>query len=57
VKSAELLLYDSAGNKVSSYRVGGGATTLDFSNLNAGIYIWKLSDQGQVLDSGKVVKI
>lgn len=56
-QDARLILYTSSGHKTSSFKVGGGATILDFNHLNAGIYYYELIDQNKVIKSGKILKL
>lgn len=56
VQQAQLMVYDMQGNKLRSYVVGKGASTINISagSLAAGQYIYTLQADGKVIDSKKM---
>lgn len=53
--SATLLLYNSMGALVMSNTLTEANTLLDVSQLPAGIYIYRLSQHGKLLQSGRLI--
>ena len=53
--SATLLLYNSMGALVRSNTLTEANTLLDVSQLPAGIYIYRLSQHGKLLQSGRLI--
>jgi hypothetical protein len=45
------------GRPVLTQRLTAGFNTLDLSGRPAGVYTWRIEEQGRVLEVGKVVKI
>ncbi|WP_421949094.1 PKD domain-containing protein [Phaeodactylibacter xiamenensis] len=54
---ANALVYDAMGRPVLNQRLSAGFNTLDLSGHPAGVYTWRVEEQGRVLEVGKVVKI
>ncbi len=54
---ANAVVYDVMGRPVLTQRLSAGFNTLDLSGHPAGVYTWRLEEQGRVLEVGKVVKI
>jgi len=61
LENAQLILFDSSGQEISSYKVDNKTTILDFNAIKSGIYLWKLIDLTAdfpfIISTGKVVKI
>jgi hypothetical protein len=54
---ADAVVYDAMGRPVLTQRLSAGFNTLDLSGHPAGVYTWRLEEQGRILEVGKVVKI
>ncbi len=54
---ADAVVYDAMGRPVLTQRLSAGFNTLDLSGHPAGVYTWRVEEQGRVLEVGKVVKI
>ncbi|KGE89734.1 hypothetical protein IX84_01525 [Phaeodactylibacter xiamenensis] len=54
---ANAMVYDAMGRPVLNQRLSAGFNTLDLSGHPAGVYTWRVEEQGRVLEVGKVVKI
>ncbi len=54
---ASAVVYDAMGRPVFRQRLTAGFNTLDLSGRPAGVYTWRIEEQGRVLEVGKVVKI
>ena len=53
---ARVLIYDQVGRPVQNRRLSAGMNTLDMGEVPAGVYFYQLIAEGQVIESGKVVK-
>lgn len=49
-------LFDSRGILISKNKLSEDKKSIDISYLNAGLYLYKLMDNGKVLETGKFVK-
>ncbi len=56
-KRGTLDLYDLSGQLIVSQQVYNGVNTLDMSSYESGTYTYKLTDQGKLLKTGKMIKI
>jgi hypothetical protein len=54
---ANAVVYDAMGRPVLTQRLSAGFNTLDLSGHPAGVYTWRVEEQGRILEVGKVVKI
>jgi hypothetical protein len=54
--NAELILSDLLGQTVYSSTISTSETTHDISNLSAGIYTWRLTQNNTIIKTGKIVK-
>jgi hypothetical protein len=55
INNAELRIYDVLGNEVLSTKIVQQLTTLKTSNLNSGIYFYKLINNNLTVQSGKLI--
>ncbi|MCG8328640.1 MAG: PKD domain-containing protein [Chitinophagales bacterium] len=53
---ARILIYDQVGRPVQNRRLSAGMNTLDMGEVPAGVYFYQLIAEGQIVESGKVVK-
>lgn len=54
-KSAILELFDSRGILISKSTLAPDNNTIDLSRLNKGLYIYKLLDNGKIIETGKFI--
>jgi len=56
LKNAELHLYDILGKEVfSEQNINGKQITINRNNLKAGLYFYRLLEDGSVLTNGKFI--
>jgi len=55
IEQAEFVLYNSAGQMVLQSALNEDVTSLNVSNLQIGVYIYNILENGQVVDRGKTI--
>ena len=54
-QSLTLEIYNAIGEKVKTIRINSNTTTLHRSNFNAGYYVYKLFDNENTYETGKLI--
>ena len=55
IEKADFVLYNSVGQKVLQSALNESITNLNISNLQKGVYIYNILENGQVVDTGKII--
>lgn len=55
INKTELRLYNSLGAEVLNTIISKQATNLETNNLPAGLYFYKLTEEGRIIQSGKLI--
>jgi len=53
--NSRLIIYNSLGKEVINVLIYNRATTIDVSNLNSGLYIYKFVDNKEIIQTGKLI--
>jgi hypothetical protein len=52
----DFVMYDLAGKEVRRANLTGLRTAVNTTDLNAGVYLYRLESNGQLLEAGKWMK-
>ena len=55
INNSRLVIYNNLGKEVMNISIMGTSTTLNVSNLNAGIYVYKFFDNDKIIQTGKLI--
>lgn len=55
IKSGEITFFDQIGNQAYQQKINGAKFELKRNDLNAGIYFYKISENGNAINSGKII--
>jgi len=57
IENCRLMIYNVLGKEVMNANITEKLTTLDTSNLRAGIYFYKVTDNSKMIQSGKLISV